>query len=221
MRAEMLNGKPIPYDLPVEELKKLISSPVMNDFSLACEALSYNNTPEAYKIMKSYINDKDKYRRLYILKTIFRHPESAELVGLLEDALASDDFLFVSNGLHVVADYGIKVSESLLFSAVIRNLSNLYTEIRAINVLEVNEDNYIKLIEIFKKAESCSQKEFISDVFIEKYLPAKAKELFLLFGRDKFSKIRLCAVQIGKLYDFDIGQFLMDIDGHVRRAAEK
>lgn len=221
MRAETLNGKPIPYDLPVEELKKLISSPVMNDFSLACEALSYNNTPEAYKIMKSYINDKDKYRRLYILKTIFRHPESAELVGLLENALASDDFLFVRSGLHVVADYGIKVSESLLFSAIIRNLSNLYTEIRAINVLEVNEDNYIKLIEIFKKAESCSQKEFIGDVLIEKYLPAKAKELFLLFGRDKFSKIRLCAVQIGKLYGFDVGQFLTDIDGHVRRAAEK
>ena len=43
MKKEMLNGTRIPYELSVEELSKMLSSPIMKDFSLACEALSYNN----------------------------------------------------------------------------------------------------------------------------------------------------------------------------------
>ena len=105
MRKEILNGTLIPYDLPIEELKIMMSSSVMKDFSLACEALSYKSEPEAYQIMKSYIGTEDQYRRLYILKTIFRHSEAAELSDFLENAIASKDVLFVENGLTVVSEY--------------------------------------------------------------------------------------------------------------------
>ena len=75
MRKEILNGTPIPYDLHIKDLEEMMNSSVMKDFSLACEALSYKNDPAAYRIMKSHIDDNDKYRRLYVLKTIFRHSE--------------------------------------------------------------------------------------------------------------------------------------------------
>lgn len=92
MKKEMLNGDMIPYDLSVGELEVMMTSAVMKDFTLACEALSYKNDPEAYRIMKFYINDNDKYRRIYILKTIFRHREAVELFDFLENAIASEDF---------------------------------------------------------------------------------------------------------------------------------
>ncbi len=221
MKKEILNGDVIPYDLPVDQLKEMMASSVMSDFSLACEALSYKNDSEAYRIMKSYIGDKDKYRRLYILKTIFRHHEAAELVDFLEEAIASDDFLFVENGLLIVADYQVKVAESLLLSVVDQYLPQLDLGILALKTLDANETHYSELIKLFKKAEKCSQKELISEILRGKYLPLKSKELFDLFSNDFFAKIRGLALEIGKKYGFDIGGFLSDADGHIRKAAKR
>lgn len=221
MKKEILNGTRIPYELSVEELGKMLSSPIMKDFSLACEALSYKNDVAAYEAMKPLINDKDKYRRLYILKTIFRHPNAAELVDFLENSISSDDLLFVENGLMVISEHQIKVSDSLLLSVVTKHLPNLYTAVRALNTLDICEDNYTKLTSIFVKAEQCVQKEVIGEVLANNYLPSKSKELFELFSRDKFAKIRLFAVKIAKKYGYDLSVFLSDMDGHVRNLAMK
>ena len=221
MKKEILNGTRIPYELSVEELSKMLSSPIMKDFSLACEALSYKNDVAAYEVMKSYITDKDKYRRLYILKTIFRHPNAVELVSFLENAITSEDFLFVENGLIVISEHQIKVSNSLLLSVVTKHLPNLYTAVRALNTLDVCEENYAKLTALFSKAEQCSQQEFIGEILSIKYLPSKSKELFELFRCDKFAKIRLLAIKIAKTYGYDLSDFLSDIDGHVRKLAIK
>jgi hypothetical protein len=221
MKKEILNGTRIPYELSVEELSKMLSSPIMKDFSLACEALSYKNDVTAYEAMKPFINDKDKYRRLYILKTIFRHPNAAELVDFLENAISSDDFLFAENGLIVIAEYKIKISDSLLLSVVDKHLPKLYTAIRSLNTLEICEENYTKLTSIFVKAEQCVQKEVIGEVLANNYLPSKSKELFELFSRDKFAKIRLFAVKIAKKYGYDLSVFLSDEDGHVRNLANR
>ena len=217
MRKETLNGTPIPYDLPTEELGAMMSSCVMKDFSLACEALSYKNDPDAYRIMKSHANDKDKYRRLYVLKTIFRHPEAVELVDLLENAIASDDALFVENGLLVIADYQIKVSAPLLLAALDKHLPQLYMAIRAAGTLDVSDEHYAKLVQLFKKAQQCSQKEFIAQILIEHYLPAKSEELFDLFCCDGFAKIRLLGLKIARQYGYPLSQFLSDMDGHVKK----
>ena len=219
MKKEILNGTHIPYELSVEELRKMLSSPIMKDFSLACEALSYKNDVAAYEAMKPFINDKDKYRRLYILKTIFRHPKAIELVGFLENAITSEDFLFVENGLIVISEHQIKVSDSMLLSVVTTHLPKLYTAICSLNTLDICEENYTKLTALFSKAEQCSQKEFIGEILIGKYLPSKSKELFELFRRDKFAKIRLFAVKIAKKYGYDLSVFLSDEDGHVRNLA--
>ena len=217
----MLDGTLVPYDLPIEELDKMMSSPIMKEFSLACEALSQKNNPEAYQIMKSYINDKDKYRRLYILKTIFRHSEAVELVDYLENAIASDDYLFVDNGLTVISNYKIKVSDTLLLSAVSKRLPKLYMEVRALRMLDISEEHYTKIIELFKRAKQCAQKEFIGEILIEQNLPAKSKELFDLFSCDEFAKIRLFAIELANKFGYNLSKFLLDKDGHVRKLAMK
>ncbi len=221
MKKEMLNGDMIPYDLSVGELEVMMTSAVMKDFTLACEALSYKNDPEAYRIMRSYINDNDKYRRLYILKTIFRHREAVELSDFLENAIASEDFLFVENGLTVISSYNIKVSDTLLLSAVCKHLPKLYTGIRSLKMLDVSDEHYTELVKLFKRAKECAQKEFIAEILTEKYLPEKAKELFEVFSCDKFGKIRIYAVNLAKIYGYDLTKFLSDTDGHVRKFAEK
>ena len=221
MKKEALNGTHVNYDLSIEELAKMLSSPVMKDFSLACEVLSYKEDDAAYQLMKCHINDKDKYRRLYILKTIFRHPKAVELVGFLENSILSDDFLFVDNGLIVISEYKIKVSDSLLLSVIHKHLPKLYTAIRALNMLDVSEENYTKLTALFSRAELCAQKEFIADILVDNYLPSKSKELLELFGNDKFAKLRLLACKIAKEYGYNLSAFLADIDGHVRYLVTK
>ena len=220
MRKGMLNGTLIPYDLPIDELKKLISSSVMKDFSLACEALSYSEDPEAYQIMKSYINDKDKYRRLYVLKTIFRHPQAVELVDFLEGAISSDDFLFVENGLIIVSEYSIKVSEPLLITTVKKYCNELYTAVSAVKTLGINESNFDEITKIFTSCTKCTQREILGEILCNEYLPGKSKELFELFKQDKFAKIRLLALKIGKSYGYDTSDFLADLDGHIRKAVK-
>ena len=220
MKKELLNGSPIPYDLPIEELRAMMSSPVMKDFSLACEALSHKNASEAYQIMKAYINDKDKYRRLYVLNTIFRYPEAVELVNFLENAIASDDFLFVEHGLTVVSDYGIKVSEPLLLAAVRNHCDKLSVAVGALKTLAINESNFEEIKRIFTFCTKCLQKEVLGKTLCEGYLPQKAKELFELFRRDTFAKIRWIAFEIGKRYGFDTKDFLLDTDGHIRKRVQ-
>lgn len=200
----MLNGDRIPYELSVEELIKMLSSPIIKDFSLACEALSYKNDVSAYEAMKFHINDKDKYRRLYILKTIFRHPNAVELMDFLEGSILSEDFLFVENGLIVISEYKIKVPDSLLLSAVNKHLPKLYTAVGSLITLDISEENYKNLTAIFSKAEQCVQKEVIGEILAYHYLPSKSKELFDLFSRDRFAKIRLLAIKIANKYGYNL-----------------
>ena len=220
MKRETLYNIPIPYESSVEELIKILSSKDMKDFSLACEALSYKDDHKAYEAMKSYINDKDKYRRLYILKTIFRHPDSVELIDFLESAITSEDFMFVENGLFVIYEHRVKVSESLLISAVNKHLHGLYTAVGSLITLDISEENYREIVKIFNKSKQCAQKEVIGEVLISGYLPSKSKELYELFGCNEFGKIRLFAVSIAKEYNYDFSAFLSDKDGHVRKFAD-
>lgn len=220
MRKKILNGTPIPYGASIEELKMCLSSPSMKDFSLACEALSHSNHPEAYAAMKAYINDEDKYRRLYILKTIFRHPQATELANRLEESLADEDVLFVRAALTVIAEHKIKVADAALVAAILRHLPDLGGELLALHTLTPGEENYTRLTMLFKKATTCSQREFISEVLLFRYLPEKASDLFELFGHDPHAKIRILSVKIGREYSLNISDFLHDPDGHVRKQAQ-
>lgn len=219
MKKSILNGTPVPYGLPVDALEDMMSAPDMKTFSLACEALSYKDDPAAFRVMKAHLDDRDKYRRLYVLKTIFRHPEAAALTDRLEAAITSDDPLFVSAGLNVISDFRIRVSDDLLLSVVDRALPRLYTELEALRTPDVSDDHYARLVGLFRRVDGCAQKEILGRILTDAYLPDKAEALFDLFRSDGFAKIRLMAVDVGRRSGYDLAAFLSDMDGHVRKRA--
>ena len=221
MRKEILSGAPIPYDLPTAELVKMLSSRDMKEFSLACEALSYKDDIEAYEALKTGVDDKDKYRRLYVLKTIFRHRMAPELAYVLENAIISDDFLFVRNGLAAVCEYGIAVDGELILQACKRWLFDLNTELCALSFLDVSERHYAEILSLFKRAGISQQKECIADVLMKQYLEVKHGELYRQFLGDSFAKIRLMAAKIALEYEYDMTVFLTDQDGHVRNFVQR
>ena len=199
MRTEMINGIPVPYDLSVDELEALLISGNMSDFAVACEALSNQSDERAYQLLKKYITDKDKYKRLCVLNTIFRHPMAVQIKSFLEDSILSDDFLFVHNGLGVVGQYEIEVSEKAVLSAVSKHLSDLnFTDLYALKILSTSDENFLNLIRIFKRAKGCGQKEVIGGILLEKYPHSHAEELYALFLSDHFLKIRSLADRIEK-----------------------
>ena len=197
MRNEMINGRPVPYDLPVDELEVLLISGDMSDFVVACEALSYQTGDKAFALLKRFITDQDKYKRLYVLKTIFRHPKALQLKSFLEECLLSDDVLFVHNGLSVVGQYEIEVSEKAVLSAVLKYLSDLHcTNLYALKILSTSDESFLNLTKVFKRSKKCGHKEVLGEILLEKYYPSYAQELFALFSEDHFSKIRSLAERI-------------------------
>ena len=102
----------------VFKLKMMLASDEMKNFTLACNELAAREEREAYEAMKRYVNHKDKYKRLYVLKKIFRHPCAKELIPWLEENIASGEEYFSENGLKVVDELGIKINREILLSAI-------------------------------------------------------------------------------------------------------
>ena len=223
MKKEFVNGERVPHDAPMAKLKLMLASPVMKDFMLACDVLSGRKDREAYELLKKYINHKDKYRRLYVLKTIFGHHASAELIPWLEGNIASGEKWFSENGLEIVGEQGIKINREILLAAVEREIKYryAYSPINALSSLDVNEENYLAILRIFEKAIGSYQKEYLTEILCEKYLPEKANELFELFAVSDFAKVRIIAARIGRKYGFDLEKLKYDKNGHVRKFAEK
>lgn len=117
MKKEIINGVSVPYDKSTEELEKMLSTGSMSDFVVACEALSYKTDEKSFELLENYITDKDKNKRLCILKTIFRHRSSKKLKNFLEESVLSNDIWFAENGLKVAFDYEFDISDNVIFTA--------------------------------------------------------------------------------------------------------
>ena len=223
MRKEILNGERVPYDASLPKLKKMLDSGAMKDFMLACEVLSEREGHEAYELMKQYTNHKDKFRRLYVMKAIFKHPESSELIPWLEESIASGERYFCEISFEIVGELGIKINREILLSAVERELKDLYAynPIKALSSLEASEENFLAILALFGKATGNYQKEYFAEILCEKYLPEKASELFALLAVSDFAKVRIIAARIGRKYGFDLEKLKYDENGHVRKIAEK
>ena len=207
---------------PLFKLKIMLASPEMRNFVLACEELAAREEHEAYEAMKRYIDHKDKYKRLCVLKTIFRHPCAAELIPWLEANIASGEEYFSENGLEAVGELGLKINREILISAVERELKApyAYNPIKALSTLDESEENFRAILALFEKAAGNYQKEFIAEILCEKYLPSRAEELFALFAASNFAKVRIIAARIGKKYGFDLEKLKYDKNGHIRKIAE-
>lgn len=191
MRKVQTNGLAVTYDKTTDELAAMLSGDDMRVFAVACEALSYKTDDKAFEVLKRYLIDSDKSKRLCALKNIFRHPSAEQEKPFLEEALLSDDILFAQNALQVVYDFKIDVADEYIVSAVRKHFSNLYCSfLYALKNLHVCEDHYLQLISLFKEAQTCGQKEVLAEILIENYCPEYAKDLSSLFSADPYPKIR-------------------------------
>ena len=185
---KILNGKSVPYDLPYEELVKMLSSDNMTDFCIACEALSEYNTEEACEKMGEYLFCKDKYRRLYILKTIFRNQYAEKYIPEIINSIQSEDILFANIGLELVKELNIKVSEKIIIDAISRHFKNLEDSLYSLYTLSNTENNYEVIKSFFIKADRSLKMERLAEILVNKFIDTHSFELFSLFSNSTNAK---------------------------------
>lgn len=217
VKAE-INGRPVPYGFSKEELYALLNSDNMTDFLLACEALSVIHDEETCDRMGSYLSHPDMYRRLAVLKVIFRNPYAVKYKSVLEEAISSEQLLFAGNGLRVAYECRVPVSETVILAAIRRHMEKLFSP-DALELLAVNQENYQVLTEMYSMCVTSLQQEVVTDILVCKYADTHADELFALFSRSPYSSVRCSAAFLGRSYGFDLTALQQDRDGHVRKAA--
>ena len=221
MRLEYLNGSIVPYDLSFDELVNMLHSSTMKDFCLACEALSEIKSQEAYKVLKQYLYDKDKYKRLYVLKIIFKNSLAVELTEELEKALLSDDILFVEAGLFIVKEYNVRVKENILKEAIIKNFDSLSYSLSSISVFEASRENFDFIVKLYEKSNESVKFEIISETLYYSYGKLYSQEIFDLISNSKNDKARYYAAKLAIDCGFDITQFQNDKNGHIRKLVKQ
>lgn len=221
MRLEYLNGSLVPYDLSFDELVNMLHSPTMKDFCLACEALSEIKNQEAYKELKQYLYDKDKYKRLYVLKTIFKNALAIELTEELEKALLSDDILFVEAALFIIREHNVRVRENILKESIIKNFDSLPYSASSISVLEISRDNFDFIVKLYNKSSESVKFEIISKILYYSYGKIYSQEVFDLISNSKNDKARYYAAKLAIDCGFDITQFQNDKNGHIRKLVKQ
>lgn len=213
-----INGRPVPHGLPKEELYGLLASDSMTDFVPACEALSVFSDEEACDRLGAYLTHPDKYRRLAVLKVIFRNPHAVKYLPALEEAIASEHILFAENGLRAAYECRMPVPDPVILAAIRRHLGKLFS-LHALDLLSVSEENYRALTEIYPLCATSLQQEILAEILARKYADAHAPALFELFSASRYPKTRLQAVELGLRFGFDLATLQKDPDGHVRKAA--
>lgn len=216
MKKSTMNGRRIPYELSFDELKKLCLSSHGMDFALACEAIASVETSEAYQFLKSFLSDKDKYRRLNVLEVIFGYPDSKELYPLLIKYLQSEDILFVRRAAEIISKTPISVPDTALTTTLEKypNDDVIYLIIRK---LSKNNENFDFLTQLFHKTEKCSCQETIAEFLVSAFGGTKPKEIFDLLRKSPFGKIRCVSLKHGFENHYNLSCFESDADGHVKK----
>jgi hypothetical protein len=210
-----INGRPVPYGFPKEELFSLLSSESMSDFVVACEALSVLPDEDVCDRLGAYLTSPDKYRRLAVLKVIFRNPAAVKYLPALEEAILSEDPLFAENGLRAAYEHRLPVAESTILAA--HRLVIWYPY--ALDLLAVSEGNYRALTRIFSRCVPGLQTGVVAEILARKYADIHARELFELFSASRDHEVRRMAALLGLRFGFDLTALQNDPDGHVRHTA--
>ncbi len=206
-----LNGQTVPHDKPTGELLSMLRSADMQSFCLACEALSARGETAA---LTPFLQSGDRYRRLYALKLI----AAATPREFLEAQLRSDDFLFVSAALHIIAEHAPACDEALVKSAVGAHLAQLHDEAAALDVLSANDENYAFLLGLLDKAERSMMREIIAEVLLKRYLPERAEAVIDTLAASPNPKLRTMAARHASRLGLDTTRFASDPNPHVCNA---
>jgi HEAT repeat protein len=220
-----VNGELIPRDATLQDLKLILQKNDMPRFRNVCEALSRMTDDEAFEAMAAYLNDKDKYKRLCVICTIFRHPLARKIADQVEACLKSNDFIFVYTILNVIIENHIQADNASLLSAVRKYFTKLYSyHLQALFQLENTAENYASLNSLYRLAFNANGKrEMIAQALLNLANADRFIFLYGLFSNDEFSKIRLLAIKLAQKFDHPelVTNYENDPNGHVRKYAAK
>ena len=158
-----INGQIVPENLSLSEIKKMMETNDMQTFVIACHALRFSRTHEAYMLLKKYITTKDKYKLRCILEVIFDYEESVELVSYLVEALQSKERYLITTALAKIRSGKAVVDDEYIFSCLEKNYKWLdsydYCILKAVEKSDINTE---RIINLFNKSDANSVK--ISEV---------------------------------------------------------
>ena len=223
-RKTMLNGVLIPYDTTFPVLQTMLRSNDMQQFAIACEVLSQRTDLESFNALKDYLTDSDKYKHLYALKTIFRHPRSVMLTHELKNSLLAKDVMFVKTALEIIIEQEILVSDEKIISAIISNINELDSYyIQSLSRVDNNEVNFQSMIHLYQSVVGNNGKRAALARILRGFTSAERFDLlFSMFSRDNYSKVRMeayqMAIQHKRINLLEI--FRTDPDGHIRKRVE-
>ena len=215
-QPETLNGKPIPYDASTQELICMLQSRNMQEFCLACEALSYRTDQRAVSALSSFLNSNDRYRRLYVFMIIYRCAKDIVPQQYLENQLSSNDSLFVNAALRNISEYDLPCDEELLKNTMKANITSCDDGIRSLVKLKKNEDNYQYLCSLLEIPCQSITHEIVTELLIKKYEDDHTTDLVEMLMHSDNPKLRVEAAILACKHGMDTSAFENDPNGHVR-----
>ena len=217
---KLLNGKPVPDDLSIEELHVMLESSDMQTFALACEALRNRKTNEAYSLLKEYLTEKDTHKYRYILSVIFSYDESSQLQEHFLGAMQSDNMYLVRTVLDHLVHRNIWVSDEQILCCFEKNHNSLdayYYQI--LGNLAKTEQHAERLIRLLNTAETDSIRIAVAECLESFSSETNYLRIYALLADSNIAKVRMQACQIANKFSrVDLLQkFTDDPDGHVRK----
>ncbi len=219
----ILNGKPVPVELPLPELAQMLDSADMTDFALACRALSLLQTPDSYELLKSHLPHRDHYRHRCLLEAIFAFPQSHELTKMAEEALRSRREYLVTAALSGIIKGHITLPEKLILSTLEENLSILsgwYFQV--LYDFERTEENLRSILELYRSS-SGEQRTAIARQIAYFANEENCQQLASLLIADPCDQICLVGIRIAA--EFGCARRFPELshhpDGHVRASYRK
>ena len=217
---EYLNGQAVPKDCTIDELRMMLESLDMQTFALACEALKNMQTTEAYYILKSKLQVKDKYRYRYILSVIFAFDESVELQDCFINAMQSDDRILVATVLNHLIYKNLWVTDEQILTCFEKNhnfLDGFYYQI--LLRIASTASNTSRIIELLNNSKSDSTKIAVAECLSEFATKDNYIDIYCLFADSSLSKLRMEACRIACKFNRDdlLQGFAKDSDGHIRK----
>jgi len=215
-----INGNAVPDNYTIDQLREMLDSSDMQTFTIACEALRNTKETEAYQVLKTKLQEKDRYRYRYLLSVIFSFDESAELHELFASVLLSDDTLLAKTALEHLLHKNIWVTDEQVLACFEKNHNNLSGYYYRI-ILRVarTEAHTARIIELLNRAHSDGIKIAVAECLTEFTTAKNYFDIYKLFVDSNIPKLRIEACRIADRFGrTDLLQaFVNDADGHVRK----
>ena len=217
---KFLNGQEVPQNCTINDLRTMLESSDMQTFAIACEALRNSGTTEAYHLLKSKLQVKEKWKYRYILSVIFTFDESIELKNYFINAMQSDDRILVATVLNHLIYKNLWVTDEQILTCVEKNhnfLDGFYYQI--LLRIASTASNTSRIIELLNNSKSDSTKIAVAECLSEFATKDNYIDIYCLFADSNLSKLRMEACRIaGKFGRGDLlHTFVKDANGHIRK----